>query len=294
MRNIPNYLKSIFIAVITIYLISASSLGEAFPGNIIRGGMLYDNWLDVLKLPSPTILQPLWSGEENSIDIGDTWRCVACHGWDYEGGPGLGKNPDSGFPSLINSQELGEAEIEAWLDGTNNTRHDFSSFLTVEASRDITAFLQYGVIENSILMNESGNIEGSKTIGERLYKNSCLECHGSDGSKLNFATAEKPVFIGNVAAENPLRIHHLVRFGHIELQVGKSGKLGFDLDQVTNLVAYTQQLPNSEGIFENGGREGLDYSFQGDTKPIIVTIFVIGIIIFSAVVLVSVRENRQH
>src|SRR3989304_6104209 len=55
-------------------------------GDPIRGGLLYDQWWDVLEVDAPAEDQPLWGTQTTNTRSGaDSWRCKECHGWDYKG-----------------------------------------------------------------------------------------------------------------------------------------------------------------------------------------------------------------
>ena len=53
--------------------------------DIPRGGALYDNWMSVVGQQPPANNNPIWSRQTNNTLSGpDTWRCISCHGWDYQ------------------------------------------------------------------------------------------------------------------------------------------------------------------------------------------------------------------
>ncbi|MDH5615478.1 MAG: hypothetical protein OEY62_02950, partial [Acidimicrobiia bacterium] len=55
-------------------------------GDVVTGGLLYDQWWKVLALDAPADDNPLWASQTTNERSGaDTWRCKECHGWDYKG-----------------------------------------------------------------------------------------------------------------------------------------------------------------------------------------------------------------
>ena len=98
-------------------------------GSVPDGGRVYDKWWKAASIDEPEGDQPLWAGQSTNERSGSTtWRCKECHGWDYmgaEGAYGSGSH-FTGFQGVLGSSGLTDAELLAWLDGTNNTDHDFS------------------------------------------------------------------------------------------------------------------------------------------------------------------------
>src|SRR3990172_2406752 len=73
-------------------------------GDMIRGGLLYDVWWDVVGADAPTTDQPLWKTQTTNTRTGpDTWRCKECHGWDYKGVDGAygAGSHKTGFAGIV-------------------------------------------------------------------------------------------------------------------------------------------------------------------------------------------------
>ncbi len=96
------------------------------------GGQLYDKWWSVLGLDAPEEDQPLWSTQTTNERSGaDTWRCKECHGWDYLGADGAYGSGShlTGFTGVLSASSLSADELLAWLDGSQNPDHDFSTVM---------------------------------------------------------------------------------------------------------------------------------------------------------------------
>jgi thiosulfate dehydrogenase len=59
-----------------------TELGPAFILSL--GGKLYDDLWKVLDASPPAFMNPAF-GERASVAPRESWRCVTCHGWDYDG-----------------------------------------------------------------------------------------------------------------------------------------------------------------------------------------------------------------
>ena len=71
------------------------------------------------------------------------------------------------------------------------------------------------------------------------------DCHGPDGTDLNFGSDKEPEFVGTVAVDNPQEFLHKVRVG----QPGSDPRMPAAIDNnwstqdVLNVMAYAQTLP---------------------------------------------------
>jgi hypothetical protein len=54
--------------------------------SVSRGGRLFDNWILETKDRPPLAINPDYLYDQKLVDSAEvSWRCVACHGWDYKG-----------------------------------------------------------------------------------------------------------------------------------------------------------------------------------------------------------------
>ena len=215
----------------------------------IRGGLLYDKWWDVLGAEAPEGNHPLWSTQTtNTRTGGDTWRCKECHGWDYlgpEGAYGSGSH-FTGFPGVFGTG-MTTQEFASALAGGTNPDHDFSALLEPDAIDDLAIFLTEALVDERgyIDYKTKTALAGDAAVGQVLYSDTCVICHGEDGRTMNFGSADEPEFVGTIALDNPWEFVHKVRFG----QPGSSPEMpsgveaGWDIEAVIHLLVYAQTLP---------------------------------------------------
>ena len=210
------------------------------------GGLLYDNWWVALGLESPTEDHPLWATQSSNARTGDaTWRCKECHGWDYKGADGAYGSGShfTGFTGVLSASNSPAEELNAWLDGSNNADHDFSSYLDEEAFAALIAFLQLGTVDMSEYINDDdGSALGDPAAGQPLYGSNCAPCHGLDGRSLNFGDAAEPVYLGDLAWENPWETLHKAANGQPGSIMPSGIGLGWSWQDLADVLAYLQTL----------------------------------------------------
>lgn len=223
---------------------------EQQQGNIPRGGALFDRWTAVLGVQPPAGNMPIWSRQVTNTRSGaDTWRCVSCHGWDYQGKDGAYRSGSffTGFPGLLDaSQKLSISEIVAQLKGARDPGHDFSKYLNEQNLTDLATFIKAGVIDDNKFIDKVTIkiIGGDESHGKQLYDKSCASCHGADGATLKFKfEGLSNATLGTLAALDPWRFLHKTRFG----TPGTPMTIGFDLgwqpQDGRDVLLYTQTFP---------------------------------------------------
>jgi thiosulfate dehydrogenase len=210
------------------------------------GGQLYDKWWAVLGLDAPEEDQPLWSTQSSNERSGsDTWRCKECHGWDYlgvDGAYGSGSHM-TGFPGVLNASSLSADELLAWLDGSQNADHDFSTFMDEFALNALVSFMKNEAADITPYVNADKSVAGDPANGNDLFESTCSACHGIDGKRINFHDADDPEYIGTVAAGNPWEFFHKASFGQPDAPMPASVALGWTMQEIADLLAYSQTLP---------------------------------------------------
>jgi mono/diheme cytochrome c family protein len=243
-------------------------------GDPLRGGLLYDSWFAVLGVDAPDGNHPLWSTQDtNSREGAQTWRCIECHGWDYQGADGVyGSGPHyTGFPGVMAAMEQPDIRLLRWLRGRENPAHDFSAYLSEKDLLDVIAFLRTSLVDYHAIINyETAASRGRDINGESLYNGVCALCHGEDGGQLNFGTAHQPEFVADIAVEDPWRFVHKVRFGHPDSDMPSGDAIGWSLAQVGDVLAYAQTLPQAEYVppTPTATPAVVDLENQGDTEAI--------------------------
>src|SRR5574341_1428345 len=241
----------------------ATSEPEAVPlpeGDLVRGGLLYDEWWAVgaaegheeqgegeeeHEAAGPTTDHPLWATQTTNTRSGaDTWRCKECHGWDYkglEGAYGSGSH-FTGFPGVLGVTSLSSDEVLAWLNGTTNPDHDFST-IADPGSAALVQFLLEEAMDITPYVTADGAVNGDPAHGRDLFEGTCAACHCTDGKKMNFGTMEEPEYVGTVAADNPWEFFHKASFGQPGAPMPAGRALGWSPQDIADLLAYAQTLP---------------------------------------------------
>jgi thiosulfate dehydrogenase len=213
---------------------------------VTEGGRLYDTWWAALGVDAPTEDQPLWKTQTTNTRTGaDTWRCKECHGWDYkgvEGAYGSGSH-QTGFKGVFGASSLSAEDLAAWLTGQKNPDHDFSAYFEEAQIKMLAAFVQQGLTEPSAYINADKTVNGDAAKGKTLYNGVCAVCHGDDGKTINFGDASEPEFVGTIAADNPVEFWHKASFGQPGEHMPAGLNLGFSLQDIADLLAYAQTLP---------------------------------------------------
>lgn len=205
------------------------------------GGPLYDKWWEALGMEAPEGDHPLWASQDTNTRSGtDTWRCKECHGWDYKGTDGVYGSGShfTGFPNV-----LGTEDVLAWLNGSMNPEHDFSIYMDETALNALVTFLQTEIADVSMYINDDKTVNGDPRFGRDLFTGTCASCHGVDGRHMNFGSEEEPEYIGTLAVDNPWEFIHKASFGQPGEPMPAGLALGWELQDIADLLAYAQTLP---------------------------------------------------
>lgn len=232
-----NWQTWIFCGVFFIYigfagLVGAEEMTDTY--KIARGGRLYDNWMTTLKVAKPPKESHSAYPKSGPKKGSDTWRCVACHGWDYQGtGRVVSKNL-----RLWLGKEVGE--VVAVL---RNPVHQYSvALLPDDAAWDLALFMTRGLIEPERYVDPvNQRSRGDAAKGAPIFQTICWVCHGQDGRKINFNTEVQPEYLGNEATDNPLEVLHKIRNGQPGQDMVNLG--AFPLEVAVDVLAYAQTLP---------------------------------------------------
>ena len=205
---------------------------KALPQDLIAGAQLYDKWYAALGVDAPQGNMPIWGRQNTNSRTGaDTWRCSECHGWDYKGVEGAyaSGSHKTGFPNVMKlASEMPEEEIIAHLKGSKDPAHDFSSYMNDTQLIQLAAFLKEGLIDDDQYIDDVSLkvINANVAHGKTLFENTCVECHGADGTKIVFRTEGVDEYLGSVANRDPWRFLHRTRFG----TAGTEMPIGMELE----------------------------------------------------------------
>jgi len=285
----------IFISLFIFLLISAFSSVAFFQRSAEKGAWIYSAFDKVLGIETISIHNPLWdSSLSNEVSAAESWRCSTCHGWNYQGMVTFsGVLVD--YPGLQDVSEMTDDEISSWLNGEENRDHDFSKYLTIESGEELLSFFRNDRFEKWVNVDEVEIIKsGNSSLGEEIYKDICIECHGSLGAKINLGSLSQPLFIGDLVAAEQSRIVHHLEFGFL------SHKKIFELDpnvndtDLINITKYLTAMPISSTIMEN--REILQlraFEDQGDLQFLLIAAFTLFLILLGAYFIVSTIESKR-
>ncbi len=230
-------------------------------GDAVQGGLLYDKWWKVVGLDEPSGDNPIWARQTtNERSGGDTWRCKECHGWDYQGADGAYGSGShfTGFPGILGTSKS-VVEVMDLLSGKVDPEHDFS-VMGDEALADLAVFVTEGLEDYGPLIgDDKAIIGGDVSAGGTLYAQTCASCHGADGTQLNFGDDEEPEYVGTIALGNPWEFFHKVRFGQPGSEMPSAIVNGWSLQDVGDVIAFSQTLPTAAGPSPDAVEGGLLY-----------------------------------
>jgi len=221
----------------------------------VRGGRLYDDWIIESGIDTATLpLNPLWdfAFDPSQIPVGvntdpiESWRCVNCHTYYYEGGNGFGFNnlldlkevrgwiPENGAASYTYIYEFLMKGFPVFLNGAVTLVHNYGQFITLDSAispgiveTDLWDLADFAVEEviltDQFLQPDIGTAVGGLgrpadiDIGLEYYTGinshfgandiNCSQCHGLDG--LGIANVD----LATMAWDEPWKFLHRTRFG---------------------------------------------------------------------------------
>lgn len=219
--------------ILSIFTISISKVVQANDvdlASIVKGGRLYDNWITELREQTPDSLHPLWpSNNKDNTTIEESWRCVSCHGWQFE------KSISHQTRTSITTEQLKKKLYEK--------DHGFREWLDTQAIQNITHFINLGIVKRIDI--DSSNPE----LAKPYYESICANCHGQYGQTINTI---KP--LGESALQQPAKVLHKIINGHPNGTMPALRVFGIPLS--INMCAYLQQLPERSLLVSiiRGGR----------------------------------------
>ncbi len=233
---------------------SAAGAPETPKDGLVRGAMLYDKWYAEIGVDAPAGDMPVWDRQTSNTRSGpDTWRCVSCHGWDYQGKDGAyraGAN-FTGFPGVYSAGKTKTTdELLAQLNGTRDPAHDFSPYLSNEQLNDLINFIANGLVDDNQYIDPVSLqvLGGDSAHGKQLFDGSCASCHGEDGTALKFRFEGMDASLGTLAAVDPWRFLHKTRFGTPGTDMVIGYTLGWTAQDGRDVLLYAQSLPGGKQI----------------------------------------------
>lgn len=253
---------------------TATAPAEYVLADASRGGRLYDKWWLEIGAPAPSGEHPLYP--PTSLTVGSsTHRCKECHGWDYKGRDGA-YGSGSHFTGIAGVQgtTLTPQTLFDFLKADSNPQtggagHDMDALgLSDGDIWDIVKMTLEGVVEtddyiprrcvgglnDGLICIEAGECPGgacdpapiftgdADSSGYFSYGDNCAQCHGNRGDAINFGSVADPEYVGTVAFDNPWEFLHKVRFGHPGMPMPAFELIGWPLQRIADVGAYSATL----------------------------------------------------
>ncbi len=246
------WIATLMCALVGALLITGAAAAQSdqpVDPDIPRGAALYDNWPAATGSQTPQGNHPLWERQTTNTRSGpDTWRCVTCHGWDYQGKDGAYRSGSefTGFPGVFQAAtKMDQAEIKRHLEGSRDPSHDFSAFLSEADRTALAKFITTALIDDSEYIDPLTlkALHGNQATGKQLYDGQCASCHGADGKTIGFRYGGAEVSLGTLAARDPWRFLHKTRFGTPGTAMVIGYELGWSAEQGRDVLVYAQTLP---------------------------------------------------
>lgn len=221
------------LAILTAPLASASD-----SASIVRGGRLYDNWSLESRGRSPNHPNPVFNASQAQVAVPDTWRCVECHGWDYQG--------NHGIKGIGRRQKSDPVAIAALLKDAN---HAYGELLSDGDRLDLANFVAIGQADMRKLLALADRTRPGQASSDKVYATVCANCHGLDGARLRQVPP-----LGDAARQRPHEVLHVALNGHPGGNMPALKTLGEET--VATMLAYLKTLPsiNLAASIANGGR----------------------------------------
>lgn len=205
------------------------------------GGRLYDNWWVTLNVDPPAETHPAYPAG-GAMRGAESWRCVACHGWDYRGKDGaFSTGPYStGIRGISASAGAPPRTIAGVL---RAPPHGYTrQMIPDQALERLARFVSAGQHDiGRYLAGSTGRSRGNAARGRAIFQNACANCHEFDGRAQISGEATGLATIGAVAIRNPAQALHKLRNGQPSADM--PAMRVFPDSLIADLLAYLRTLP---------------------------------------------------
>ena len=202
------------------------------------GGKLYDNLWSALNITPPKGRNPQYPAGAD-IPAAGTWRCVACHGWDYRGREGQLKKLRNS-PRFVSLRPL-DGKTQADVARRIRAKHpEFNRVLPPPMLNALAFFIARGQHDVTRVLDAKGRARGDVLPGKDIFEGVCISCHQADGKAyIEGEPGDRPA-LGWVARYRPEQALHKIRNG---VPGADMLSLRFlDMKQIADLLAYAQTL----------------------------------------------------
>ncbi|MDH5601066.1 MAG: hypothetical protein OEY78_07150 [Gammaproteobacteria bacterium] len=203
---------------ISLLLISFTCISQAHQENtkasvIAEGGRLYDKWWQEYGLAQPATTHPAYPKSAKQKGA-TTWRCKECHGWDYRGQEGA-YSKGSHYTGIKGIQNYDGKPVNNILKILKDNNHQYDKVMLDSALKKLALFVSQGQVNPSNFIDrKSKKAKGDVPLGQHVYADKCLRCHGINGKDINFKDDSNPEYVGTVASKNPWEALHKIYNGH--------------------------------------------------------------------------------
>src|SRR4030065_2090289 len=209
------FILAVLALLVTVSSSTAEKIGKLTGrefSQLVRGGVLYDNWIDELgvKIDKTHPSYPA-DGKQKGAD---TWRCKECHGWDYKGKAGA-YSKGSHFRGITGIRSYANQKPEQIIKILKDNTHAFGNMIPDKELEALAIFVAYGQIDVDLYIDRSAQKSiGDSASGSRIFLSTCIKCQGEEGKAMNFKDEKNPEYIGTVSNKNPWEALHKIRWGH--------------------------------------------------------------------------------
>lgn len=231
---------------------SAVAAERGIEASIARGGRLYDNWYKEIRRAPPAALHPAYPDATRYADApAGTWRCKACHGWDYRGRDGAYAT-GAHFTGIVGIRGMAGASSEKIIAVLKDDTHALAKLdlLDDRDFADLANFVSKGQIDTREFIDlATGKAKGDATRRQAYYQTICANCHGRDGLAIRSIPP-----LGQIARDNPWEALHNMLNGHPDEQMPALRLFGTQV--LVDILAYIQTFPTDETLASmvRGGR----------------------------------------
>lgn len=209
---------------------------------LAAGGRIYDNWWEALDREEPDGTHPSYpaaGGQQGAT----TWRCKECHGWDYRGAAGVYRAGShfTGIKGIEGAIGRDETEIVALL---RAPLHGYTEdMIRDDELARIAAFVSRGQVDMSVYIDLGTReiIAGDMDRGRNIFQTVCAACHGFDGRRLDWGSAEEPAYVGTEAATVPDEVLNKILNAHPGVEM--VNLRAFGVEAAGDVLRYISTLP---------------------------------------------------
>lgn len=216
--------------------------GDAFVVSL--GGKLYDNYWAGSGSTPPATRNPSFPSDL-SVSHTDSWRCVSCHGWDYDGAE-KARGSTQQQQQFVSLRHLQGTDPFNMLELFTKAHPDQKALASGGLPLDLLLlFLTVGQYDPNNFKPEKSLSEKSLARGRDIFEGVCMSCHDPNGKSGFQSLPGVRGSLGWQARHQPSRMIHKIING-----VPGESMLALrfmDEPAIADLVAYLKTLDTDAG-----------------------------------------------